>query len=56
MGHDLHNGQDNFLSRQLAVNADKLIAEMGVLTGPAFDRRYAGNELAYHKAVNGLVD
>lgn len=47
--------QDNFLSRQLLVNADKLVAEMSALDGKAFDRRYAGNELAYHKAVNNLV-
>ena len=47
--------QDNFLSRQLLVNADKLVAEMSALEGAAFDRRYAENELAYHKAVNNLV-
>lgn len=47
--------QDNFLSRQLLVNADKLVAEMSALNGKAFDRRYAENELAYHKAVNNLV-
>jgi len=28
---------------------------MSQLTGAAFDRRYAENELAYHQAVNGLV-
>lgn len=47
--------QDNFLSRQLNVNAKKLIDEMSKLRGAAFDKRYAGNELAYHKAVNNLV-
>lgn len=48
--------QDNFLSRQLEQGADKLVAEMSALSGDAFDRRYAENELAYHKAVNKLVE
>ena len=48
--------QDNFLSRQLSANADKLVAEMSALSGAEFDRRYAANELAYHKAVNELVE
>lgn len=47
--------QDNFLSRQLNENAEKLIDEMSALRGVEFDRRYAENELAYHKAVNDLV-
>lgn len=47
--------QDNFLSRQLEAQADQLVREMSQLTGAAFDRRYAENELAYHQAVNGLV-
>jgi putative membrane protein len=47
--------QNNFLSRQLLIGADKLVAEMSALDGAAFDRRYAANELAYHKAVNNLV-
>ncbi len=48
--------QDNFLSQQLQVNAEKLIDEMSQLRGAEFDRRYAENELAYHKAVNELVE
>ncbi|MGI9350366.1 MAG: DUF4142 domain-containing protein [Rhizobiaceae bacterium] len=48
--------QDNFLSQQLVVNSEKLIDEMSKLRGPDFDRRYAENELAYHKAVNDLVE
>lgn len=47
--------QDNFLSRSLQENAEKLITEMSQLRGAAFDKRYAENELAYHKAVNDLV-
>ena len=48
--------QDNFLSRQLNAQADQLVAEMSRLSGKAFDRRYAENELAYHQAVNALVE
>ena len=47
--------QDNFLSRQLNGKADQLVQEMSQLSGAAFDRRYANNELGYHKAVNRLV-
>lgn len=48
--------RDNFLSRSLQVDAVKLVDEMSQLRGQAFDRRYAANELAYHKAVNNLVE
>ncbi len=48
--------QDNFLSRNLQENSRKLIDEMSKLRGAAFDKRYAENELAYHKAVNDLVE
>ena len=48
--------QDNSLSQSLLADADKLIDEMSALRGLAFDRRYAENELAYHKAVNDLVE
>lgn len=48
--------QGNFLSTSLQQNAEKLIDEMSQLRGPAFDKRYAENELAYHKAVNDLVE
>jgi len=47
--------QDNFLSRQLIENSEKLVDEMSKLRGVEFDRRYAENELAYHQAVNALV-
>lgn len=46
---------DNFLSKQLLANSEKLVDEMAQLRGAAFDKRYAENELAYHKAVNDLV-
>ena len=48
--------QDNFLSQNLEAGADALVDEMSKLRGAAFDRRYAENELAYHKAVNDLVE
>ena len=48
--------QDNFLSQSLNEGAEKLITEMSALRGTAFDKRYAENELAYHKAVNDLVE
>ena len=48
--------QDNFLSQQLTSNSRKLVDEMSELRGAAFDRRYAENELAYHQAVNELVE
>jgi len=48
--------QDNFLSRQLNAGGDKLVEEMSQLSGEQFDLRYAENELAYHKTVNGLVE
>jgi len=47
--------QDNFLSQKLTIGSVKLVEEMSQLRGAAFDRRYAANELAYHKAVNNLV-
>lgn len=48
--------QDNFLSRTLNANADRIIDDLSALRGIDFDRAYAANELAYHKAVNELVE
>jgi putative membrane protein len=50
------NPQDNFLSQTLEKGATELVNEMSQLRGKAFDRRYAENELGYHKAVNDLVE
>jgi putative membrane protein len=47
--------QDNFLSQALVRGSRDLVDEMSQLRGIEFDRRYAANELAYHKAVNDLV-
>lgn len=48
--------EDNFLSQQLNVGADKIVDQFVMLKGMDFDRAYASNELAYHQAVNGIVD
>ena len=48
--------QDNFLSKQLLENSKKLIDELSQLRGAEFDKRYAENELAYHQAVNDVVE
>jgi putative membrane protein len=47
--------QDNFLSQSLQEGSVVIIDELTALRGNAFDRRYAENELAYHKAVNDLI-
>lgn len=47
---------DNFLSQQLTAQSEQLVNEMKQLSGATFDNRYANNELAYHKAVNDLVE
>lgn len=49
------SAEDNFLSQQLNANAATIIDELSGLRGVAFDRRYAGNELAYHQSVISLV-
>ncbi|WP_020591315.1 DUF4142 domain-containing protein [Kiloniella laminariae] len=48
--------QDNFLSQTLNSNSEKIITDLAALRGAEFDHAYATNELAYHKAVNELVE
>ena len=48
--------QDNFLSQSLEEGADKIVDDFSKLRGAEFDQAYAANELAYHKAVNDLVE
>lgn len=50
------SAQDNFLSQQLNANAEKIIDDLAARRGADFDRAYAANELAYHQAVNELVE
>jgi putative membrane protein len=48
--------KDNAVSQDLLKKSEALVADMRKLDGAAFDRRYAENELAYHKFVNGAVE
>lgn len=48
--------EDNDTSRSLLKQADKKYAELASLRGAAFDRAYAGNEVAYHKTVDGALE
>ncbi len=48
--------EDNFLSQSLEQGAEEMINELSQLRGVEFDKKYAENELAYHKAVNDLVE
>ena len=48
--------QDNFLSQTLVENSEALVGDLASKRGAEFDRAYAANELAYHKAVNDLVE
>ena len=48
--------EPNPVSKSLTENADKKRAELEKLSGPAFDKAYIDNEVAYHKAVNGALE
>lgn len=48
--------QDNPTSQQLLQRANEIRNELSQLRGEAFDKRYAANELAYHKFVNNAVE
>lgn len=48
--------QDNDTSRALSMEAAHERAILGRLSGAAFDKAYAGNEVAYHKKVNGALE
>ena len=48
--------QDNYLSQSLQKDANTFVNEISRLRGLAFDKRYTQNELAYHQAVNKLVE
>lgn len=47
--------EDNDTSKALSKDADAKRAELGKLSGAAFDKAYVENEVAYHKAVNGAL-
>lgn len=48
--------QDNAVSQALNENAEKIIDGFVKLRGAEFDAAYAANELAYHQAVNDMVE
>jgi len=48
--------EDNDTSKALSKAAADKLAELGKLSGPAYDRAYVANEVAYHKTVNGALE
>lgn len=48
--------QANPTSAALTAQANKKHGELARLSGSAFDRAYAKNEIAYHKAVIGAIE
>ena len=47
---------DNDTSKALSKAAADKLAELGKLSGAAYDKAYVANEVAYHKAVNGALE
>ena len=48
--------EDNDTSKALTKSAADKRAELAKLSGPAFDKAYVANEVAYHKNVNGALE
>ena len=48
--------QDNDTSKELVKQATAKEAGLTQLTGAAFDKAYADNEVAYHKEVNNALE
>jgi putative membrane protein len=48
--------RDNPTSRGLTKAAAAERAKLAKMSGAAFDREYASNEVAYHKTVNGALE
>lgn len=48
--------EDNATSKSLSDAAAKKSDELSKLSGAAFDKAYAENEVAYHKTVNGALE
>jgi putative membrane protein len=46
---------DNATSKALATAQKAKLAAMAKLSGAAYDRAYAANEVAFHKTVNGAL-
>jgi putative membrane protein len=47
--------QDNDTSKALKKDADGKLAQYAKLSGPAFDKAYAQNEVGYHQTVNSAL-
>jgi putative membrane protein len=47
--------QDNDTSKKLTEDGKNTRDRLASLTGPAFDKAYVDNEVAYHEAVIGVV-
>jgi putative membrane protein len=48
--------QDNDTSKALSKAAADKLAELGKLSGAAYDKAYVANEVAFHKTVNGALE
>ena len=48
--------QDNATSQALSKDAKAKLDSYAKLSGKAFDKAYAENEVAYHKTVNGALE
>jgi len=48
--------KENAVSEKLKADAAKTIASLKTKSGKAFDKAYVDNEVAYHKAVIGVVE
>lgn len=48
--------QDNAMSQQLTQQAQQIREELSQLRGKELAKRYAANELGYHKTVNDVVE
>ena len=48
--------EDNDTSKALSKPAADKLAELGKLSGAAFDKAYVANEVAYHKAVDSALE
>lgn len=48
--------EDNDTSKALSKQAADKLAELGKLSGAAFDKAYVANEVAYHKTVDSALE
>jgi putative membrane protein len=48
--------EDNATSNALSKQAADKLAELGKLSGAAYDKAYVANEVAYHKTVDSALE